>query len=139
MNTFDLKIVACDRIFYEGKAEILIFNVEDGEMAIMAGHEQMMTTIEIGLLRFRTPDGEEHVAIVSDGILTVKHNLVDVIVYSAERPDEIDAFRAEAAAERAREKLSQKQSIVDYHITATSLARAMARLSGRDRYLGNSK
>ncbi|MBQ6538629.1 MAG: ATP synthase F1 subunit epsilon [Eubacterium sp.] len=135
MNTFDLKIVACNRIFYEGPAEILIFNVEDGEMAIMAGHEQMMTNIEIGDLRFRVPGGEEQVAIVSDGILTVKHNLVDVIVYSAERPDEIDAFRAEAAAERARERLSQKQSIVDYHITTTSLARAMARLSGRDRYL----
>ncbi len=135
MNTFDLKIVACNRIFYEGPAEILIFNVEDGEMAIMAGHEQMMTNIEIGVLRFRVPGGEEQVAIVSDGILTVKHNLVDVIVYSAERPDEIDAFRAEAAAERARERLSQKQSIVDYHITTTSLARAMARLSGRDRYL----
>ena len=135
MNTFDLKIVACNRIFYEGPAEILIFNVEDGEMAIMAGHEQMMTNIEIGDLRFRVPGGEEHVAIVSDGILTVKHNLVDVIVYSAERPEEIDAFRAEAAAERARERLSQKQSIVDYHITTTSLARAMARLSGRDRYL----
>ena len=135
MNTFDLKIVACNRIFYEGPAEILIFNVEDGEMAIMAGHEQMMTNIEIGDLRFRVPGGEEQVAIVSDGILTVKHNLVDVIVYSAERPEEIDAFRAEAAAERARERLSQKQSIVDYHITTTSLARAMARLSGRDRYL----
>ena len=135
MNTFDLKIVACNRIFYEGPAEILIFNVEDDEMAIMAGHEQMMTNIEIGDLRFRVPGGEEQVAIVSDGILTVKHNLVDVIVYSAERPDEIDAFRAEAAAERARERLSQKQSIVDYHITTTSLARAMARLSGRDRYL----
>ena len=135
MNTFDLKIVACNRIFYEGPAEILIFNVEDGEMAITAGHEQMMTNIEIGDLRFRVPGGEEQVAIVSDGILTVKHNLVDVIVYSAERPDEIDAFRAEAAAERARERLSQKQSIVDYHITTTSLARAMARLSGRDRYL----
>ncbi|MCR4605412.1 MAG: ATP synthase F1 subunit epsilon [Eubacterium sp.] len=135
MNTFTLKIVACNRIFYEGEAEILIFQVEDGEMAVMAGHEQMMTAIEIGELRFRTPDGTEHVAIVSDGILTVKHNLVDVIVYSAERPEEIDKFRAEAAAERAREKLSQKQSIVDYHITATSLARAMARLSGRDKYL----
>ena len=135
MNTFDLKIVACNRIFYEGPAEILIFNVEDGEMAIMAGHEQMMTNIEIGNLRFRVPGGEEQVAIVSDGILTVKHNFVDVIVYSAERPEEIDAFRAEAAAERARERLSQKQSIVDYHITTTSLARAMARLSGRDRYL----
>ena len=135
MNTFYLKIVACDRIFYEGEATILVFPVEDGEMAVQAHHEQMVTTTEIGTMRFGTPDGQMHIAIVSDGMLTVKKNRVDVIVYSAERPEEIDQFRAEAAAERAREKLQQKQSLVEYHITASSLARAMARLSGRDKYL----
>lgn len=136
MNTFYLKIVACDRVFYEGEATILVFPVEDGEMAIQAHHEQMVTTTSIGTMRYKTPDGKEHVVIVSDGILTVKKNRVDVIVYSAEKPEEIDRFRAEAAAERAREKLSQKQSLVEYHISAASLARAMARLSGRDKYLG---
>ena len=135
MNTFYLKIVACDRIFYEGEATILVFPVEDGEMAVQAHHEQMVTNTEIGTMRFGTPDGEMHIAIVSDGMLTVKKNRVDVIVYSAEKPEEIDEFRAEAAAERAREKLQQKQSLVEYHITASSLARAMARLSGRDKYL----
>ena len=135
MNTFYLKIVACNRVFYEGDATILVFPVEDGEMAVQAHHEQMMTTIEIGTIRFKTPDGTEHIAIVSDGMLTVKKNRVDVIVYSAERPDEIDEFRAAAAAERAREKLSHQQSLVDYNISVSSLARAMARLSGKDKYM----
>ncbi|MBR1853280.1 MAG: ATP synthase F1 subunit epsilon [Lachnospiraceae bacterium] len=135
MNTFSLKITACDRVFYEGECEILIFPVEDGEMAIMAHHEQMTTTVEIGELRFRTPDGVEHVAIVSDGMLQVAHNQVKVIVYSAETPEEIDAFRARAAEERAREQLRQKQSIMEYHISRASLARAMARLRGKDKYM----
>ena len=135
MNTFSLKITACDRVFYEGECEILIFPVEDGEMAIMAHHEQMTTTVEIGELRFRTPDGKEHVAIVSDGMLQVAHNQVKVIVYSAETPEEIDAFRARAAEERAREQLRQKQSIMEYHISRASLARAMARLRGKDRHM----
>lgn len=134
-DVFDLKIVACDRVFYDGKATILIFQAEDGEMAIQAHHEQMMTTIEIGALRFRTPDGKQQIAIVSDGMLTVKKNQVDVIVYSAERPEEIDEFRAEAAAERAREQMQQKQSIVEYNISAAALARAMARLTGKDKYM----
>ena len=135
MNTFYLKIVACNRVFYEGEATILVFPVEDGEMAVQAHHEQMVTTIEIGTLRFETPDGETHIAIISDGMLTVKKNRVDVIVYSAEKPHEIDRFRAEAALERAREELQQKQSIVEYHVSAAALARAMARLSGKDKYL----
>ena len=135
MNTFSLKITACDRVFYEGECEILIFPVEDGEMAIMAHHEQMTTTVEIGELRFRTPDGAEHVAIVSDGMLQVAHNQVKVIVYSAETPEEIDASRARAAEERAREQLRQKQSIMEYHISRASLARAMARLRGKDKHM----
>lgn len=134
MNTFSLKIIACDRVFYDGPCEILVFPGVDGEMAIMANHEQMTTTIEIGNIRFRTPDGKEHIAIVSDGFLKVKHNEVNVLVYSAELPEEIDAFRAQAAAERAREQLQQKQSIMEYHISTASLARAMARLSGKDKY-----
>ena len=133
MNTFYLKILACDRVFYEGEATILIFQVEDGEMAIMANHEQMMTSVEIGEMRYKTPDGEEQIVIVSDGILTVKKNHVDVLVFSAERPEEIDKFRAEAALERAREQLQQKQSIMDYHISTASMARAMARLAARNR------
>lgn len=137
MNTFSLKIIACNKVFYDGECELLVFPGYDGEMAIMANHEQMTTTIEIGEIRFRLPGGNWQTAIVSSGFLKVNHNKVDVLVYSAEKPEEIDAFRAEAALERAREQLQQKQSIMEYHISRASLARAMARLRGRDKYISN--
>ena len=112
MNTFSLKIIACDRVFYDGPCEILKFPGYDGQMAILAHHEKMTTNIEVGELHFRTPDGEEHVAICSDGLLKVKNNEVVVLVYSAEKPEEIDEFRAQAAKERAIEQMQQKQSIM---------------------------
>ena len=131
MNTFSLKLIACDKVFYDGPCEILIFDGFDGEMAIMANHEPMTCSVETGELRFRVP-GETvwQEAIVSTGLLKVEHNKVDIIVYSAERPEEIDKFRAEAALERAREQLAQKQSIMEYHVSTASMARAMARLRG---------
>lgn len=135
MNTFSLKIMACDRVFFDGQCEILVFPGYDGEMAIMANHEQMTTGTKIGEVHFRTPDGEIHVAIVSDGLLKVAHNEAILLVYSAEKPEEIDAFRAQEAKERALEQLQHKQSIIEYHISNANLARAMARLSGRDKYL----
>ena len=134
MKTFKLQILACDRVFYDGQCEILIFPSFDGEMAILAGHEKMSTAIEVGEVRFRTEKGEWKVAIVSDGLLKVEKSRVILLVYSAERPDEIDAFRAEAAMERAKEQLSQKQSIVEYQITQANLARAMARLRGAGKH-----
>ena len=134
MNTFALRLVACDRVFYDGECEILIFPGYDGEMAVLANHEAMTTLIEVGEVRFRTPDGEWHEAIVSDGLVNVQRNHVAVIVYSAEKPEEIDTFRAEAALERAREQLRQKQSIMEYHVSTASMARAMMRL----KYAGKS-
>ena len=86
MNTFSLKLIACDKVFYDGPCEILIFDGFDGEMAIMANHEPMTCSVETGELRFRVP-GETvwQEAIVSTGLLKVEHNKVDIIVYSAER------------------------------------------------------
>ncbi len=137
MNTFSLKIIACDKVFYDGPCELLVFPGYDGEMAIMANHERMTTSTKIGEVRFRTPDGEEHIAIASDGLLKVQDNQVELFVFSAEKPEEIDAFRAQEAKERAQEQLQQKQSIMEYHVSRASLARAMARLRGYDKY--NSK
>jgi F-type H+-transporting ATPase subunit epsilon len=85
-------------------------------------------------MRFRDDKGEWHTAIVSDGLVKVGHNEVHVLVYSAEKPEEIDAFRAEAALERAREQLAQKQSIMEYHVSSASMARAMARLRGVQKF-----
>lgn len=130
MNTFSFKLLACDKVFYDGQCEILVFPVEDGEMAILANHEGFTTVTEIGEIRFRTDKGETIKAIVSDGILKVDKNKVVFLVYSAEKPEDIDTFRAQAALERAQEQMKQKQSIMEYHISRASMARAMARLRG---------
>ena len=127
MSTFSLKIVACNKVFYDGECEILIYPAYDG-------HEQMTSTVEIGEIKFKLPDGTWMNAIVSDGLVEVDHNKVDVLVYSAEKPEEIDKFRAEAALERAKEQLRTKQSIMEYHISQASLSRAMARLKGARGY-----
>lgn len=129
MGTFELKIVACDRIFYDGDCEALIFPGYDGQIEIMANHAPMITMVEIGEMRYRlSKESDWQKVIVSNGLIQVAHNQVNVIVYSAERPDEIDTFRAEAALERAKEQMQQKQSIREYHVSRASLARAMARL-----------
>ena len=134
MNTFTLKVIACNRVFYEGPCEILIYPAFDGQMAIMANHESITSCIDVGEIHFRTPDGVNHVAIVSDGLIKVDNNKADVFVYSAEKPEEIDKFRAEAALERAKDQLRQKQSIMEYNVSSASLARAMARLRGIENF-----
>lgn len=129
MNTFSLKIIASDKVFYDGECGIVIVPGLDGELAIMAHHENMVIATQVGELRFRVEEnGEWHKAVVGIGFAHVANNCVTMLVDTAERPEDIDEVRARQALERAQEQLRQKQSILEYHMTQASLARAMARL-----------
>lgn len=131
MNTFSLKIIASDKVFYDGRCTVLIVPALDGEEAVMAHHENMVIATKEGELRFRTEEGGEwRKAVVGIGFAHIANNRVTVLVDTAERPEDIDAVRAQLALERANEQLRQKQSVMEYHMSKASLARAMARLKG---------
>lgn len=134
MNTFGLKIIASDKVFYDGKCGILIVPGLDGEVAVMAHHEDMVIATQVGELRFRIQEDEEwRKAVVGIGFVHIANNRVTMLVDTAERPEDIDAVRARQAKERAEEQLRQKQSIQEYHVSQASLARAMARLREKGR------
>jgi F-type H+-transporting ATPase subunit epsilon len=73
-------------------------------------------------------------AVVGVGCVYISHNRVIMLVDTAERPEDIDRVRAEAALERAKEQLRQKQSIQEYHVSQASMARAMLRLKEAGKY-----
>lgn len=129
MASFSLKILACDRLFFEGECDKLIFPAYDGDVEILANHEQLTAQIAIGELRYvATGVSDWQKAVVSGGIVTVDNNVVTVIVYSAEKLEEIDAARARAAKEKAEAELKEKQSGIDRRISSDSLNRAVQRL-----------
>lgn len=129
MASFSLKILACDRLFFEGECDKLIFPAYDGDVEILANHEQLTAQIAIGELRYvATGVSDWQKAVISGGIVTVDNNVVTVIVYSAEKPEEIDAARARAAKEKAEAELKEKQSGIDRRISSDSLNRAVQRL-----------
>ena len=110
MDTFQVHILAADRIFYEGPCVSLTIPASDGERGILAHHENMMAAIQPGTLRWQPPEQEAQLAAVSPGMVKVEHNDVLVLVDSAERPEEIDEARARRAADEAREALLQKRA-----------------------------
>ena len=129
-HTFYLEIITPDRQFYQGPAQSLILPAVDGQMGVQFGHEPAVTALEPGELRFRAEDAW-HIAAVGSGFAEIKPDHVILLVGFAERPEEIDRKRAEAAKERAEERLRQKQSQQEYCHSKAALARAMARLKTR--------
>lgn len=128
MDTFGLKIIASDRVFYEGRCRKLILPAPDGEMGILANHENMVIAVTVGDARMEIEEGNWVDVAVGAGFAEVVNNRITVLVDTAERPEEIDVRRAEEAKERAEEQMRQKQSIKEYYRTQASLARAMNRL-----------
>ena len=126
-RTFYLEIITPERQFYIGPAQSLILPAVDGQIGVQPGHEPAVTAIEPGELRYQV-DGVWEPAAVGAGFAEIKPDYVILLVGFAEHPEEIDRKRAEAARQRAEERLRQKQSIQEYYHSKAALARAMARL-----------
>jgi F-type H+-transporting ATPase subunit epsilon len=126
-KTFKLDILAADKYFFSGDCEELIFPSIDGSHGVLAGHEPMICCLSAGEVQFRV-DGEWHRAIVSEGFVEVMPNFVKMLADTAEKPEEIDLLRAEAAKQRAEERLRQQLSTKQYYHTKAALNRAMARI-----------
>lgn len=136
MEQFQVHILAADRTFYEGPCVSLTVPTSDGELGILAHHSPIIAAVQPGTLRYQAPDSEVQLAAVSPGMVKVEANEVLVLVDSAERPEEIDAARAQREADEAREAILQKKSIQEYQVAQGTLARALNRLRVKSSYTG---
>ena len=133
MNSFILNITASSGEFYQGNCESMVLPVKDGVYGVQAGHSPVLVAIHMGMLKF-TVDGETREILVGDGIAEVTPTFVLLLVDSAERPEDIDKNRAEAARIRAEERLQHQKSMHEYYQSQIALQRAMQRLQAASKY-----
>lgn len=132
---FYLKVIASDKVFYDGRARSLTVQTLDGQQQFLANHAQIMLAIDPGELRIIKTDGQLIDVVAGLGSMVFANNRATVLVDTCETQDELDARRAEEALERARERMRQKQSYQEYLLNQTALARAMARLKFKGRQI----
>ena len=136
MQQFQVHILAADRTFYDGPCVSLTLPTSDGELGILAHHSLIISAVQPGTLRYQAPGEDVKLAAVSPGMVKVENNEVLVLVDSAERPEEIDAARAQREADEAMEAILQKKSIQEYQVAQGTLARALNRLRVKSSYTG---
>lgn len=132
MKEFDLKIVSSNKVFYDGKVTSLILPTPDGDMGILANHENMVIALNSGVLHIKCKNGPWTSAAISEGFAEIINNKVSVLSSTVESPEEIDENRAREAKERAEEHLRQHASMREYYVIQADLARAMSRLKTCD-------
>jgi F-type H+-transporting ATPase subunit epsilon len=126
-TTMHVEVVTAERELYNGEADIVIAPGTEGELGILPRHAALLTTLKVGEMRVRLGGAEEPI-FVSGGFLEVSNNTVTVLAETAERAEEIDQARAEAARRRAQERLAQAQSDIERAELEGALERAVARL-----------
>ena len=132
MSNLKLDIVTAERIIYSEEVDAIIAPGAEGQLGILPHHAPLMTILQSGELVVRKGN-EEDIMAISGGFLEVRPDRVIVLADSAERADEIDTERAEAARKRAEQRLAEKPPDLDTARVEASLRRAIARLSVAER------
>lgn len=126
--TITLRLITPERIVFENdKVSQVVAKSTDGELAIMPGHEPLVTPLSIDVIRF-VVDGEEEHAAVMGGVLEVRENSVTVLSDVAELGEEIDHVRASSAKERLEAEKMTKTDKLDVYATEMAISRAITRL-----------
>ena len=121
MDTFGLKIIASDKVFYEGRCRKLIIPAPDGQKGILPNHENMVIAIVVGTAKVQLAGEDEWRDLaVGTGFAEIVNNRVTLLVDTAERPEDIDIRRAQEQQERAEEQMRQKQSIQESRVLSSS-------------------
>ena len=123
-----LQVICPDRIFYEGEVFMVELNTTEGEMGIYPRHIPLTSILSPGILTITEEGGLKNAALHS-GFVQILPEKVTVMAEAAEWPDEIDLDRAEAAKERAEERIRAKDSKTDIARAETALHRAIARIN----------
>ena len=124
----NLKIVTPERIVYKDTVDSVTAMTESGEITVLPGHVSLVTNLRAGEMRLMS-SGKEHWLAASTGFLEVRSgNEVIILADSAERSEELELDKIEAAKAHA-EKLMQEKHVddVSFAMAAAALERELAR------------
>ena len=131
---YPLQIITPERTVFEGEVESLVVPAANGYLGVLAHHAPLMAALSAGEVSVTLADGVAQYYAITGGFLEVRRDGVTVLPDSAERPEEIDIARAEAARERALRRLKELTADTDLARAETALRRATARLRVAARY-----
>jgi F-type H+-transporting ATPase subunit epsilon len=129
MPGFQLEIVTPERRVYSGQVERLQAPGSEGSFGVLVRHAPFLTSLKVGQLAFAEEGGPLIKVAISGGFAEVRGDRVAVLAETAELAQEIDVARAQAARDRAQERLSRRrEETIDEARARVALARALNRL-----------
>jgi F-type H+-transporting ATPase subunit epsilon len=123
----DLRIVTPERVLAHEQVDELQIPGAGGYFGVLPGHAPLIALLKVGELWYRKGQTKTYLA-VSEGFAEILPERVTILARIAERAEDIDVERAEAARQRAEQRLKEPGLNVDFQRARVSLARALVRI-----------
>ncbi|MCE2539140.1 MAG: F0F1 ATP synthase subunit epsilon [Acidobacteria bacterium] len=122
-----IEIVTPDRAIVHETVDEARLPGAEGYLGVLPGHTPLLVTLQVGEIWFRR--GSEKTWLhAAFGFAEILPDRIRILARTAERADEIDLERAEAAASRARERLATTSGDVDFERARIALLKSLSRL-----------
>jgi F-type H+-transporting ATPase subunit epsilon len=127
--TLQLEIVTIERKVYDEQVNMVIAPGSEGVLGILPRHAPLLTSLTYGELQIKKEGEEDQFFAIGGGFMEVQPDHVVVLADSAERAEEIDRARAEAARRHAEELLTRsKEEKIDFARAEAAMRRSITRL-----------
>lgn len=132
MANFRLKLLAADKVFFDGECRSLVVPSADGQYGIFAKHCNAVVAVVPGIAELTTDGDDKIVAFVASGIVKIENGNVLMLVESCERAEDVNEARARNALKEAKEAIARKESRFNVLSAEIKIARALNRLKAKD-------
>src|SRR3954468_19358107 len=122
-----LQIVSADRSLVNEHVDEVEIPGADGYFGVLPGHTPLLALLGAGELWYRQGQ-EKHYLALAFGFAEVPPDGVPILPPIAEKPDDIDIARAEAAKKRAEERLTRPGMEVDFERARIAMLKSLIRL-----------
>ena len=125
-----LEIVTPDRALVTAEVDEVNLPGSQGYFGVLPGHTPLLSTLQVGELWYRIGQ-ERHYLAIAFGFAEVLPDRVTVLAQIAEKAEEIDIARAEAAKRRAEERVARAatpQADMDFERARIAMMKSLIRL-----------
>jgi F-type H+-transporting ATPase subunit epsilon len=122
-----LEIVTPDRALVSVQVDEVVLPGSEGYFGVLPGHSPLLASLQVGELWYRIGQEKYYLA-VAFGFAEVLPDHVTVLARIAEKAEDIDVARAEAAKKRAEERVVRPRPDMDFERARVALMKALIRL-----------
>ena len=122
-----LEVVTPERLLVSEQVDEVQLPGAEGYFGVLPGHTPLLATLQVGELWYRVGQDKRYLA-VAFGFAEVLPDRVTVLAQLAERPEDIDVPRADAARKRAEERIAKPQPDIDFERARIAMTKSLIRL-----------